>query len=389
MPGNSIVFSIFLVFAGAALLSTVALYTRQSLLVVYMLLGVIIGPWGLRLLTDGEVIRQTGDVGIIFLLFLLGLNLHPQKLWYMLRKATWVSLISSLIFAVVGYGVGRLFDYSVLESVLVGAAMMFSSTIIGLKLLPTMVLNQRHTGEIMISILLMQDLIAIIVLLLLHSAGVGELSVGNALLIVLSLPALLLIAFVFERFVLIKLFNRFAAVQEYIFIVSIAWCLSMAELAQLTGLSAEIGAFIGGIAIATSPIALYIADNLKPLRDFFLVMFFFSIGAGYNLHYLYVVTIPAVLLGGLMLILKPVVFYWLLRRTHEARRTAWEVGVRLGQASEFALLVAYLAAGTQVISESASYLIQSSTILTFIISSYMVVFLYPTPLAYSSELRHD
>ena len=323
------------------------------------------------------------------MLFLLGLNLHPQKLWYMLRKATWVSLISSLIFAVVGYGVGRLFDYSVLESVLVGAAMMFSSTIIGLKLLPTMVLNQRHTGEIMISILLMQDLIAIIVLLLLHSAGVGELSVGNALLIVLSLPALLLIAFVFERFVLIKLFNRFAAVQEYIFIVSIAWCLSMAELAQLTGLSAEIGAFIGGIAIATSPIALYIADNLKPLRDFFLVMFFFSIGAGYNLHYLYVVTIPAVLLGGLMLILKPVVFYWLLRRTHEARRTAWEVGVRLGQASEFALLVAYLAAGTQVISESASYLIQSSTILTFIISSYMVVFLYPTPLAYSSELRHD
>lgn len=389
MPTDTIVFSMFMIFSGAALLATLALYTRQSLLVAYLLLGAIIGPWGLSWLSDPSAIQQIGDVGIIFLLFLLGLHLQPRNLIRMLGKMVFVGVISSLLFGIVGYGIAQWFGYSDIECLLIGTAMMFSSTIIGLKLLPTTILHHQHTGELMISVLLFQDLIAIVVLLLMHGANDGGVSWQIGLLATLGLPGMLLFAFLVERFALIKLIRRFDKIREYIFLLSIGWCLGMAELAGHLGLSEEIGAFIAGVAIAESPIALFIAESLKPLRDFFLVIFFFAIGANFNTHYLPSVWMPAVLLAAVMLVFKPYVFKWLLQWSGEPSQVSMEVGMRLGQASEFSLLVAYLASNTALISDAASYLIQATTIITFIVSSYLVVFRYPTPVAASDRLRRD
>lgn len=388
MHDNSIVFSIFLIFSGAAVLSTVALYTRQSLLVAYMLLGIILGPWGLKLISDPSMVREIGDVGIIFLMFLLGLNLQPQNLVHMFRKTTWIAVVSSIVFAGTGFLVARLFGFTTFESWIVGGAMMFSSTIIGLKLLPTTILHHQHTGEIMISILLMQDLLAIIFLLIIH-ASTGGLQLMDLGIVSLSLPALILFAFLFERFVLIKLIARFDRVREYMFLLAIAWCLGLSELATWIGLSSEIGAFIAGVSIATSPIAFYIADSLKPVRDFFLVMFFFAVGASFNTAAFPQVAFPSIILGLLLLVVKPLTFRELLRSVDETRHVALEVGIRLGQSSEFSLLIAYLAASSGIISAEASNLIQAATMITFIASSYIVVLKYPTPVAISERLRRD
>ena len=390
---TDIVFSIFLIFSGAAIVATLVLFTRQSLLVAYILLGAVLGPWGFKLVGNAAIVRQIGDVGIIFLLFLLGLHLPPQKLIQMFRKTTIVAVTSSLVFTALGYGVGKAFGFSDQESLIIGAAMMFSSTIIGLKLLPTTILHHRHTGEVMISVLLLQDLLAIVVLIFLQGASSGGISLLKIGFISISLPLLIGIAMLFERYVLVKLFTKFDRIQEYIFLVSIGWCLGLAELAGVFGLSHEIGAFIGGVSIAASPIALYIAESLKPLRDFFLVMFFFSIGANFNLDYLPNIIVPALLLAGLMLVIKPFVFNYLLIWVKEPKPVAMEVGVRLGQASEFSLLLAYLASGASpgktLMSDNASYLIQAATILTFMVSSYWVVAKYPTPVAMTDKLRRD
>lgn len=390
MHANAIVYSIFLIFFGAAVLATLALYTRQSLLVSYIFLGVLIGPPGLHLIQSAELIQKVGDVGIIFLLFLLGLHLHPQKLLHMLSKVTWVALASSLLFLFVGFAVAWLFGFDRIASLVIGASMMFSSTIIGLKLLPTTILHHQHTGELMISVLLMQDLIAILVLLALYAGARGSLDWVHVSLTLGSLPALILAAFVVEYYILSKLFARFDRFREYLFLLSLAWCLGMSELANLVGLSPEIGAFIGGIAIAASPIAVYIAESLKPLRDFFLVMFFFAIGASLRLEHFSHVIVPATLLAMILVILKPVTFAYLLRRASETPKVAWEVGCRLGQASEFSILVAYLAATqTNFLSEAGSNLIQVATIITFVLSSYWVVLHFPTPMSLSDSLRRD
>ncbi|HCJ4209869.1 TPA: cation:proton antiporter, partial [Legionella pneumophila] len=177
--------------------------------------------------------------------------------------------------------------------------------------------------------------------------------------------------------------------QEYVFLLSIGWCLGISVLAQTIGLSEDIGAFIAGVALASSPISLFIAESLKPLRDFFLVMFFFSIGATFNFGFGAQVVIPAVILATLILIIKPLLFYILLARSGEKKQVAKEVGIRLGQGSEFSLLVASIALSANLISEVASNLIQATTILTFIVSSYLVVLKYPTPIALSEKMRKD
>jgi len=383
---DPIVFHIFVIFTGSAILATLALYARQALLVGYIIWGIILGPSAFAIIEDTELINNIAQIGIIFLLFLLGLNLQPQDLLHTVKKTTVVTLVSSLIFAILGFAIGQIFSFGFWESVLIGASVMFSSTIIGLKLLPTTVLHHKHAGEVMVSILLLQDLIAIVVLLILQGGGT---SLIDVVLLVLGLPLLIGFALLFERFVLVKLISRFDKIQEYIFLITIGWCLGMAELATYLSLSHEIGAFIGGIVLATSPIARFIAESLKPVRDFFLVIFFFALGASLDLNIVYTVLIPSLILAATMLTIKPFLFKYLMVKVGEQTDLSLEMGFRLGQISEFSLLIAVVALNTGVISDKASYLIQSATIMTFIVSSYFIVLKYPTPIAVSDRLRRD
>lgn len=387
-PTHAVTHMIFLIFAGTAVLSTLALMTRQSLLVAYIALGAVLGPWGLKLIVNNEVIKQTGDIGIIFLLFLLGLDLQPQNLFHSLRKMSLITLSSSLVFFLVGFLPSILFGYPFMESIVIGIAAMFSSTIIGIKLLPTTILHHQHTGELLISILLLQDIIAIAAILSIEVIA-DKSSAAHLGVVLSSLPLMMIVAYLCQRFILAKLLARFDQIHEYIFILSIGWCLCMAELAHVMGLSGEIGAFIAGVTLASNPISSYIVESLKPLRDFFLIIFFFSIGAGFNFGYLPTVIVPAVVLAALILIIKPMTFGWLLKQSGEIKGISFEIGVRLGQMSEFSLLLIYMALETKLMSPLTSNMMQAAIILTFIVSCYWIVMRYPTPLASTASLRRD
>lgn len=389
MPSDSILFTIFLIFAGAAALATFALYARLSLLIVYIALGILLGPFGLNVVSDPAIIQGLSHIGIIFLLFLLGLNLQPQKLLDMLKESLYVSGASAILFLGIGAGIALSFGYPIIESLVIGAAMMFSSTIIGLKLLPTTVLHHQRMGEIIISILLLQDILAILILMLLPADWANNFPLLEIFKLLGSLLGLVVFAWAFARFIMFRLIARFDRIQEYIFLLTIGWCLSMAELSVMLGLSAEIGAFIGGIALASNPIALYIGESLKPLRDFFLVIFFFALGASFDLGIVEKVWLPASVLAATFMLVKPLGFKWLLRGYGETSGKSLEAGVRLGQISEFSLFIAVLALELKVISTEASYLIQVTTLLSFLASSWYIVMRYPTPIATSDKLRRD
>lgn len=379
----------FFIFSGGAIIASLALFGRQPLLVAYIVLGAILGPFGLELVSDVGLITEIGSIGIIFLLFLLGLDMQPQALWRVLREVTHITLISSALFAVTGYIIADLFGYSTMESLVIGTGMMFSSTIIGIKLLPTTALHHKHSGELMVGMLLMQDFLAIFVLLLIIS---GDITIQNLMPLgktLLALPALAMTSFLAVKFVLLPLLSRFDRIGEYVFLLATGWCLGIAEVAHYLGLSREIGAFLAGIALATSPIAQFIALNLKPLRDFFLILFFFSLGAGFDLSLLPAIIVPALILAGLMLVIKPLVYHRLLRSHSETESLAWDIGFRLGQNSEFSLMIAYLAFSMGIIGTHSSHLIQAVAIITFLLSSYIVVFNFPNPIAPSDKLRRD
>ncbi|WP_177419447.1 cation:proton antiporter domain-containing protein [endosymbiont of Lamellibrachia barhami] len=389
MDQSPIFLTLFLIFSGAAVLATAALLVRQALLISYIVLGALFGPWGLHLIGDPETVKEIAHIGIIFLLFLLGLDLQPKELLGMVRKTTLVTLFSALIFAFIGAVLAFLFGFDPIECLVIGGAVTFSSTIIGLKLLPTTVLHHQRTGEIMVSILLLQDLLAIAMLLMLQGGSSEMNRMLHMVLLLLALPLMVGGGWLVARYLLIPLIRRFSKIKEYIFLMAIGWCLAMAQLAGVLGLSHEIGAFIAGISLATSPIAIYIAESLKPLRDFFLILFFFSLGAGFNLEMLPAVVLPALLLAGLLLLIKPWVFRRLLYHAGEDKERSREVGFRLGQLSEFSLLVAVLAYDLGEIGAEASYLIQLSTLFTFLVSTYYIVLRFYTPMAISDRLRRD
>lgn len=390
MPHPDLINSFFIIFAGAAGLATVALFSRQPMLIAYILLGCLIGPFGLSLIDQNELLTEIAEIGIIFLLFLVGLDLQPSKLKNMLAESMLTALGTSILFFAMGASIMLATGFSYTEAWVVGLAMTFSSTILGIKLLPTTALHHRHIGEMVVSLLLIQDLLAILAILLLTGLGNDLAGITRSLMaIFVGLPLLIGGAYLMVRFVLLTLISKFDAFHEYIFLLAIGWCLSLASIAEKMGLSFEIGAFIAGVSLATSPIAQYIAEHLKPLRDFFLILFFFSVGASLNVVLLREVWLATIILAIVTVIVKPKVFAYLLVLQKEDKDASKEVGFRLGQASEFSLLLSYIAISNALISSSAAVVLQTATILTLIGSSYLVVSRYPSPIASDPALRRD
>jgi Kef-type K+ transport system membrane component KefB len=388
MDYQNIIFEFVLIFAGAAFFATVFLYLKQPIILAYIGLGIIAGPLGFALIDRPEHIEKISHIGVILLLYLLGINLKPDRLIHLFSKTAVVTLLTSLSFFLVTAAAAYAFKFGFLESLIIGASLMFSSTIISLKLIPTTALHHRHTGEMMTSVLLMQDVIAILLIVLL-TGGEGDDVSMVILLLFIKLALLTVAAFGFVKYVINRLFMRFDIIQEYTFLLALGWGMFGAGVAEFIGLSYEMGAFIAGVAFASSPISLVIVEHLKPLRDFFLILFFFSIGAQFNFLVTQNVLFGGIVIAIILIAIKPFVFKWGFQMIGEDKDFSMELGVRLGQGSEFSLLIAYSAVASGLIDLRASYLIQMVVIITFVLSTYWVVYRYRTPISGTAKNRMD
>jgi Kef-type K+ transport system membrane component KefB len=388
MGFETILHELVVIFAGVAVLSTLFLLLKQPIVVAYICLGMIAGPFGLRIITNARHIEHISHLGIVLLLFLIGLNLHPGKLVSLFRKTAFTTIMTCLVFCVVFGVVTFAFRFAIRDSIVVGMALMFSSTIVGVKLIPTTTLHQKHLGELMVSVLLLQDIIAILVIILLEGAS-GQSFYLQMLTLTVKAIGMVLLAVLLVKYCILRVFRKYDTIQEYVLVVALGWCLAVAGASKYIGLSYEIGAFIAGCTLALSPISLVISERLKSLREFFLILFFFAIGTQFDLLLLKHVLLQSVIMAIILLAVKPLVFAFAFRMSHESADKARELGFRLGQSSEFSLLVAYMATASSIITTRASCLIQLTTIITWLVSTYVVTFKYPTPIAGNAELRRD
>ena len=380
----------FYIFSGASVLAAVILLTRQPLILAYILIGVILGPSVSGIIQNPELINDLSHLGIVFLLFLIGLELRPRNVIQSFKTSFFVVPLASIAIIAMTWPISQWFGFGQLESLIVATSFIFSSTIIGVKLLPTTVLHHKHTGELVVALLLVQDLLAVITLILLDSSmKLPLLPIHPGLAVALSLPLLMAIAYYGVKYVVIPFLTYFDRFQEFLFLATIGWCLGLAKLASVMGLSYEIGAFIAGVSLTQSKVCHFITGALKPLRDFFLILFFFGLGAGLHLNILMEVLVPSLVFAVLLCISKPLYYGLLLKFRGETPATSYEIGFRLGQVSEFSLLIAFVALQSQLISKEASHLIQATAILTFVLSSYVVIFNYQNPIAVSDKLRRD
>jgi Kef-type K+ transport system membrane component KefB len=372
----------------AAVLAWLSSLARQPVILGYVLCGMMIGPSGLKLVDDVELVNDISHIGITLLLFLAGMVLHPQRLRLLFKSSIIVTLCGCLVFFLAVFLLLRMFGYRSGHCVYAGLALMFSSTILVVKLLPTTTLHQRHMGSVCIAILIAQDLIAVAILVVIRgTVQSGMIGVG----LLLPLKTLLLIAFsvAFEQFGLRKMMKQSDRFPEVLYMLCLGWCLGMAVASKYLGLSYEVGAFLGGVALARNPLSRFLTEQLKPIRDFFLMFFFFVLGARLNLLAVPAVIVPALAVTALLLAVKGAGFIGLFRMTGEKPAFARETGIRLSQASEFGLIIIFAAQSLGKVNEEIYQLVQLVVILSMLVSSYIVIFRFHTPLGTVAELKQD
>lgn len=379
--------SIAVIIVVSALSACLGVITRQPIVVAYIAAGILLGPWGISVVKNVDLINDMSHIGVVLLLFLAGIVLHPQRLFSLFKKTMLITLSAGGICTVLLGGLLYMLKFSPVESLIGGGALLFSSTILVVKLLPTTTLHQQRMGSLCIAILVAQDLLAIAFLLFLKGERPdswfgGFMMIGRGIVA----TAVILLA---EQFLIRPLMKKIEYYHEVLMLLTLGWCFGISVGAKALGFSHEIGAFIAGLALARSPIAFYLSEGLKFFRDFFLVLFFFTLGAGIDLEVLLSMW-RVVLAGGvILLVIKPALFRWLFIKSGEEPQFSKEIGVRLGQSSEFSLIVAIVAAKGGMICSELSQLIQGITILTMIVSSYLTVAFFPSPLASNRQLKQD
>lgn len=385
---DSIIFELSAIVVGAAVLGTLFLYAKQPIIIAYVAIGFAMGPHGFALIRNTDHIEEISHFGIILLLFLIGLNLQPLKFVKLFKKTSLLTFGTSLLFGGLSLVFALLLRYDMHSSLIFGAAMMFSSTVVSLKLIPTTTLHHKRTGEVMTSVLLLQDVLAILVILFITGEKSDHVLLTFAVLAG-KFAFVSVLSFAGVRYLMVPLLRKFDVVHEYTFIATLGWCLLWAETAHILGLSYEMGAFIAGLSIASCQVALVIAERLKPLREFFLILFFFAIGAELDLRIDPILLLAAVIFGTILVPLKACVFRFAFRKIGESTELSRELAVRLAQSSEFSLLVVFAALSVGALPKERAMVIQVATIVTLIISTYWVVLRYPTPISGRVALRQD
>ncbi|VAX38210.1 Inner membrane protein, KefB/KefC family [hydrothermal vent metagenome] len=340
---ESFISDLSLLLGVVAIFSYIAVILKQPIIIAYILSGVLIGPWGLKWIQHVEFIDNISHLGITLLLFLAGLNLHPQKLIRLFKKTALATMGNCFFSFLIAFCFALLFRFGIMDSFCIGLALMFSSTILAVKLLPTTALHHKRIGSVCIGVLIMQDLLAIAVLAFIRCLDASQGIAISFILLTIKLCVFLGALILFEQFVLRKIMKRVERLHELLFILGLAWCFGIANISNNMGLFYETGAFFAGVVLARHPISLFISEKLKPLRDFFLVLFFFTLGAKLDLFIMKKIFLPAAILAAVFILVKPWLFKKFFILAGEEDSFSKEAGIRLGQLSEFFLLVAIMA----------------------------------------------
>ena len=359
----------------AFIVSYIVRFFNQPIIIGYILAGIIIGPFILFLGASMTWIDVFSKFGVAFLLFIVGLHLNP-KIVKEIGLSSFIIGITQIIFTfLIGFGVSLWgFGYDVITSFYIGIALAFSSTIIIMKLLSDKHQIDALYSKIAIGILIIQDLVAIIVLMFISSLSNGG-DLGNFVFRGLFGGIILLFILLgFGYLILPRLVRRVAGSQELLFLFSICWCFAIAGLFIYFGFSLEMGALVAGIILSISPYSVEISAKIRPLRDFFLILFFIILGLNLPLKNLATIIPTALIFSFLILLSKPLIIIVMMRLFGFTQRTNFLVGTTLAQISEFSLIILTLGVTMgHIQSEVLSTMILAGVI-TIILSTYLIIY---------------
>ena len=353
---------------------------KQPLIIGYIISGIILGPLFLGVVPKIELLGAFSEFGVALLLFIVGLHLSPRVIKEV-GKISLVTGIGQVVFtSIIGYFIAIFLGFPPITSLYIAIALTFSSTIIIMKLLSDKDALDKLYGKISIGFLLVQDLIAIIFLIIVSSFSSG-LDVANILIAVIAKGILLMIVLLpVSIYILPRLSNFFAKSQELLFLFSIAWGLGLASLFFYIGLSIEVGALIAGILLSISPYSYEVGSKLRPLRDFFIIFFFILLGSQMIFGDITKFIFPAIVLSLFILVGNPLIVMILMGLLGYGKRTGFMAGLTVAQISEFSLILVALGVKVGHLSIEVLSFVILIGIVTIAGSTYMIMYsekIYP------------
>ncbi|KKR76967.1 MAG: Transporter, CPA2 family [Candidatus Levybacteria bacterium GW2011_GWA2_40_8] len=373
---GSIYTELTLIIVLAAGLSIFFRFLRQPPILAYILAGVILGPLGIIHLQGKEVITSLAEIGITLLLFMLGLELRFSELKSVGKVSIITGLAQILFTSVVGYSLSIFLGFSPIVSLYVSIALTFSSTIIIVKLLSDKKDLQSLYGKISVGFLLVQDFVAIVALIFLSGfTGGGPLSFLEFFTIILKAVVLFGWVILLSWHFLPYLINKISHSPETLFLFSIAWAFGLSALvtSPLIGFSIEIGGFLAGLALANSLENYQIISRVRPLRDFFITIFFVTLGTRLLISDFSEILIPGVILSAFVLIGNPIIVMIIMGVLGYRKRTGFMAGLTVAQISEFSLILMIMGNRIGHVSDQAVSLVTFVGAITFVISTYMIL----------------
>ncbi len=360
---------------GAAAIGILFHILRQPSIIGFIVAGLIIGSLGYLIQEDVEVISSLASIGVAFLLFIVGLEMNVKELRHVGRPAILVGLGQIIFTFTIGYFICYALGFTNLTSFYISIALTFSSTIVVVKLLSEKKDLKSLYGRIVLGALLIQDLVAILILVFLAGLGKGE-AVGAEFAVTLLKGAVFVVLLVAASRYLPKLLDLIGRSRELLFLFSIAWALGIAALAgsDLVGLSIEVGGFLAGLSLAGSAEKFQISSRLRPLRDFFLILFFVGLGTNMILGITPQLITPAVVLSLFVLIGNPIIILIIMSIMGYRARTALLSGLTFAQISEFGFIIVALGGTLGHLGAPEVSLVTLIGIITIFISSYFIYY---------------
>lgn len=367
------------VLAIAAGVSTIMRIFRQPLIIGYILSGIITGPALLDIVHSHEAFESFSQIGITLLLFIVGLGLNVGVIRSTGKPVMLVFLINTVLVGLVTFVTSRYLGFTQPEAVLAAIAILFSSTIVVIKNLVDKREQHRLFGQITVGVLLVEDIAATVVLIMLATVNGGG---SSTELFALAGKGLLLAGgMVFIGwFVMSRLVRFFATNQEFLFTFALAWAFSIAALFEIAGFSIEVGALFAGVTLASLPYAQEISTRLKPLRDFFLLLFFIGLGGTMTLGGIQDAFIPALVFTAIAIVLKPLSVSIGLGVLGYTKQTGFKVAAHLSQISEFSIIMLALAVSQGLAGTELMNALTLTAFLTIALSSYFMKYddqIYP------------
>ena len=370
---------IALVLALGAVVSLIMRIIKQPLIIGYIFTGLIASPALLGLVHNGETLEGFSIIGISLLLFIVGLGLNPKALKEMGVVAGVTGLTQILFSTLAGYGIMIWLGRGWKEGLVVGLALAFSSTIVGLKLLTDKREHTRLYGRIAIGILLVQDVIATLSLVVVSASG-DNVSVSSFGWLALKGLLVAIPLFIVSNKILPRFTNFIGSNQEFLFLFALAWGFGVGTLFQKVGFSLEVGSLIAGVALAANPLAQEVGARLKPLRDFFIIVFFIYLGSKLGETDIIAQLPLALLFSAMIIVINPLTIILPLVMFRHTKLNAFRVGMILAQVSEFSLIFVVLASQKNLVGTETIGLITLIALITIAASSYMIT--------YSDQLYH-